>query len=104
MWESIASPKRQQESLWSAVPSVKKIDTFSHSLGRKRPFKSVDFEQSERPLSGKADILEAVGYFNLIHPSASISANARHSDSFIGFSGGLFFDRACRALSPLASG
>ncbi len=26
------------------------------ALGRKRPLKTVDFEHSERPLSGKADI------------------------------------------------
>ncbi len=29
---------------------------FLHSLGRKRKSETVDFEQSERPLSGKADI------------------------------------------------
>jgi len=39
MRERIASPKRQQKSLWFAVPSVKKIDSFSHSLGRKQTVK-----------------------------------------------------------------
>jgi len=29
---------------------------FFNSIGRKRPLKTVDFEHSERPLSGKADI------------------------------------------------
>ena len=32
------------------------INAFSHSLGRKRTLKTPDFEQSEHPLSGKADI------------------------------------------------
>jgi len=38
MWEYIASPKRQQKSLWCAVPSVKKTASFSHSLGHNRTF------------------------------------------------------------------
>jgi hypothetical protein len=37
MWECIALFKQPQKSLWCAVPLVKKIDAFSHSLGQKQP-------------------------------------------------------------------
>ncbi len=48
IWECIASPKRQQKSLWCAVPSVKKIDSFSHSLDRKRTSTIVSNIQDNR--------------------------------------------------------
>ncbi len=48
MSECIASPKRQQKSLWCAVQSSKKIDSFSHSRGRKLPFISSFLKTIER--------------------------------------------------------
>jgi hypothetical protein len=36
MWECIALSKQPQKSSWGAVPLVKKIDAFSHSLGQKQ--------------------------------------------------------------------
>jgi len=42
--------------MWFAVPLTSKSRTFSHSLGRKRPFILAVFEVSERPVRRKADV------------------------------------------------
>ena len=39
MWEGVASTKRQQKASWCAVPSVKTIDSLSHSLDPKPTFR-----------------------------------------------------------------
>jgi hypothetical protein len=56
VWECVASPKRQQKPLWCAVPSVKKIDSFSHSLGRFLPVSLSILTMFERPLLVKAAV------------------------------------------------
>ena len=51
MWACIATPKRQEKSLWRAAPSVEKINSLSHSLDPKGTF----------PLPVYVPILLAIG-------------------------------------------
>ncbi len=58
MWECIALSKQPQKSLWGAVPLVKKIDAFSHSLGREQTLGSLNPAlEGECPVSGRKQTL-----------------------------------------------